>query len=231
MPPMHYTEDTLLAAMETAGTEDTSKDAERRGLGTPATRAGIIEKLVKTGFVERKKAKKVVNLLPTQIGVSLITVLPEQLQSPQLTAEWEHRLKEIEGGTLDPGEFLDGIAAMLRELVRTYEAVEGAEVLFPSHRVRIGTCPRCGGAVTEGKKGFFCENRDCHFALWKDNRFFAAIGKPPAAQMMAALLRDGRVSLSGLHSQKTGKTYDATVVLDDGGGQYVNFKLEFGGKK
>ncbi len=226
-PPQHYTEDTLLAAMETAGTED----AERKGLGTPATRAGIIEKLVKTGFVERKKAKKVVNLLPTQIGVSLITVLPEQLQSPQLTASWENRLKEIEGGALDPGEFLDGIAAMLRELVQTYEAVEGAKVLFPSDRERVGACPRCGGAVTEGKKGFFCENRACHFALWKDSRFFAAKKKALTKAVAAALLKDGRVRLIGCFSEKTGKTYDATVVLDDDSGQYVNFKLEFGGKK
>ena len=231
--PKHHTEDSLLAAMETAGAKDAPEDAERRGLGTPATRAAILEKLVSTGFVERKKAKKTVNLLPTQIGVSLVTVLPEQLQSPQLTAEWEHRLKEIEGGALDPGDFLDGIAAMLRELVQTYEAVEGAEVLFPSDRERVGTCPRCGGAVTENKKGFFCENRECRFALWKDSRFFAAKKKTLTKTVAAALLKDGRVRLTGCTSEKTGKTYDATVVLDDDGGKYVNFRLEFdagGGK-
>ena len=231
--PKHHTEDSLLAAMETAGAKDMPEDAERRGLGTPATRAAILEKLVSTGFVERKRAKKAVNLLPTQIGVSLVTVLPEQLQSPQLTAEWEHRLKEIEGGTLDPGDFLDGIAAMLRELVQTYKAVEGAEVLFPSDRERIGTCPRCGGAVTENKKGFFCENRACRFALWKDNRFFAAKKKALTKAVAAALLKDGRARLTGCYSEKTGKTYDATVVLDDDGGRYVNFRLEFdkGGRK
>ena len=232
-PPKHFTEDSLLAAMETAGAKDMPEDAERRGLGTPATRAGILEKLVSTGFVERKKAKKTVNLLPTQIGVSLVTVLPEQLQSPQLTAEWEHRLKEIEHGTLDPGEFMEGIAAMLKELVGTYQAVEGAGVLFPSDRETIGKCPRCGGAVTEGKKGFFCENRDCRFALWKDNRFFTAKKKALTKAVAAALLKDGRVKLTGCHSEKTGKTYDATVVLDDDGGKFVNFRLEFapGGKK
>ena len=237
--PKHHTEDSLLAAMETAGAKDMlagglrPDDAERRGLGTPATRAAILEKLVSTGFVERKKAKKAVNLLPTQIGVSLVTVLPEQLQSPQLTAEWEHRLKEIEGGALDPGDFLDGIATMLRELVQTYEAVEGAEVLFPSDRERVGTCPRCGGAVTESKKGFFCENRECRFALWKDNRFFAAKKKVLTKAVAAALLKDGRARLTGCFSEKTGKTYDATVVLDDDGGKYVNFRLEFdaGGRK
>lgn len=232
-PPRHFTEDSLLAAMETAGAKDMPEDAERRGLGTPATRAAILEKLVSTGFVERKKAKKAVNLLPTQIGVSLVTVLPEQLQSPQLTAEWEHRLKEIEGGALDPGDFLDGIAAMLRELVQTYKAVEGAEVLFPSDRERVGTCPRCGGAVTESKKGFFCENRECRFALWKDSRFFTAKKKTLTKTIAAALLKDGRARLTGCFSEKTGKTYDATVVLDDDGGKYVNFRLEFdtGGRK
>lgn len=232
-PPKHFTEDSLLAAMETAGAKDMPEDAERRGLGTPATRASILEKLVSTGFVERKKAKKTVNLLPTQIGVSLVTVLPEQLQSPQLTAEWEHRLKEIERGTLDPGEFMEGIAAMLKELVGTYQAVEGAGVLFPSDRETIGKCPRCGGAVTEGKKGFFCENRDCRFALWKDSRFFTAKKKTLTKAVAATLLKDGRVKLTGCHSEKTGKTYDATVILDDDGGKFVNFRLEFapGGKK
>lgn len=232
-PPKHFTEDSLLAAMETAGAKDMPEDAERRGLGTPATRASILEKLVSTGFVERKKAKKTVNLLPTQIGVSLVTVLPEQLQSPQLTAEWEHRLKEIERGTLDPGVFMDGIAAMLGELVGTYQAVEGAGVLFPSDWETIGKCPRCGGAVTEGKKGFFCENRNCRFALWKDSRFFTAKKKTLTKAVAAALLKDGRVKLTGCHSEKTGKTYDATVILDDDGGKFVNFRLEFapGGKK
>ena len=232
-PPKHFTEDSLLAAMETAGAKDMPEDAERRGLGTPATRASILEKLVSTGFVERKKAKKTVNLLPTQIGVSLVTVLPEQLQSPQLTAEWEHRLKEIERGTLDPGVFMDGIAAMLGELVGTYQAVEGAGVLFPSDRETIGKCPRCGGAVTEGKKGFFCENRNCRFALWKDSRFFTAKKKTLTKAVATALLKDGRVKLTGCHSEKTGKTYDATVILVDDGGKFVNFRLEFapGGKK
>lgn len=232
-PPKHFTEDSLLAAMETAGAKDMPEDAERRGLGTPATRAAILEKLVSTGFVERKKAKKTVSLLPTQIGVSLVTVLPEQLQSPQLTAEWEHRLKEIERGTLAPEDFMDGIAAMLRELVKTYRPVEGAGVLFPSDRERIGVCPRCGGAVTEGRKGFFCENRECRFALWKDSRFFTAKKKTLTKAVAAALLKDGRAKLTGCYSEKTGKTYDAAVVLDDDGGKYVNFRLEFdkGGKK
>ena len=225
-PSKHYTEDTLLSAMETAGAKDMPDDAERKGLGTPATRAAILEKLVTTGFVERKKAKKTVNLIPLQIGVSLVTVLPEQLQSPLLTAEWENRLKQVERGELEPDAFMNGIAGMLRELIQTYTPVKGAEVLFPSGREAVGKCPRCGGSVTESKKGFFCENDNCRFGLWKDNRFFSAKKKTLTKAVAAALLKDGRVRLTGCYSEKTGKTYDATVILEDTG-ENVNFKLEF----
>lgn len=225
-PPKHYTEDTLLSAMETAGAKDMPEDAERKGLGTPATRAAILEKLVTTGFVERKKAKKTVNLIPTQIGVSLVTVLPEQLQSPLLTAEWENRLKRVERGELEPDAFMNGISSMLRELIKTYTPIKGAEVLFPSGREAVGKCPRCGGSVTESQKGFFCENDSCRFGLWKDNRFFAAKKKALTKAVAAALLKDGRVRLTGCYSEKTGKTYDATVILEDTG-EHVNFRLEF----
>ncbi len=225
-PPKHYTEDTLLSAMETAGAKEMPDDAERKGLGTPATRAAILEKLVTTGFVERKKAKKTVNLIPSQVGVSLVTVLPEQLQSPLLTAEWENRLKQVERGELEPDAFMNGISSMLRELIKTYAPVKGAEVLFPSGREIIGKCPRCGGSVTESKKGFFCENDGCRFGLWKDNRFFAAKKKTLTKAVAAALLKDGRVRLTGCYSEKTGKTYDATVILEDTG-ERVNFRLEF----
>ncbi len=225
-PPKPYTEDTLLSAMETAGAKDMPEDAERKGLGTPATRAAILEKLVASGFAERKKGKKLAQLVPTHAGVSLITVLPEQLQSPQLTAEWEHNLKQIERGELAPETFLEGIAAMLRELTGTYGPVKGAEVLFPSGREIVGKCPLCGGDVTESKQGFFCERHDCRFAMWKDNKFFtykrATLTKPLAK----ALLRDGRVKMDGLYSEKTGKTYDAVVVMDTGGGA-LRYKLEF----
>ena len=225
-PPKHYTEDTLLSAMETAGAKEMPDDAERKGLGTPATRAAILEKLVTTGFVERKKAKKTVNLIPSQVGVSLVTVLPEQLQSPLLTAEWENRLKQVERGELEPDAFMNGISSMLRGLIKTYAPVKGAEVLFPSGREIIGKCPRCGGSVAESKKGFFCENSDCRFGLWKDNRFFAAKKKALTKAVAAALLKDGRVRLTGCYSEKTGKTYDATVILKETG-ERVNFRLEF----
>lgn len=229
-PPRHFTEDTLLSAMETAGAKDMPDDAERKGLGTPATRAGILEKLVSAGFVERKKSKKTVQLMPTQAAVSLITVLPEQLQSPLLTAEWEYRLKEIERGELTPDAFMDGISDMLKELVSTYEVIEGAEVLFPSDREVIGKCPRCGSPVTESKKGFFCENPRCRFALWKDNKFFSVKKKQLTKAVAAELLSKGKVPLKGCYSEKTGKTYDAVVALEDDG-QRANFKLEFDRQK
>ena len=225
-PPKHFTEDSILASMETAGAGDMPEDAERRGIGTPATRAAILEKLVASGLVERKKAKKITNLLPTQAGSSLVTVLPEALQSPLLTAEWEQRLGEVERGTLAPEDFMDGIAALVRDLVRDYQPVSGWKVLFPSDRETIGPCPRCGGAVTESKKGFFCENRDCRFVLWKDSKFFSAKKKQLTKSAAASLLKEGRVKLTGCWSEKTGKTYDATVILEDDGAR-TNYKLEF----
>ncbi len=226
-PPKHFTEDSILASMETAGAGDMPEDAERRGIGTPATRAAILEKLVASGLVERKKAKKITNLLPTQAGSSLVTVLPEALQSPLLTAEWEQRLGEVERGTLAPEDFMDGIAALVRDLVRDYQPVSGWKVLFPSDRETIGPCPRCGGAVTESKKGFFCENRECRFVLWKDSKFFSAKKKQLTKSAAASLLKAGRVKLTGCWSEKTGKTYDATVILEDDG-ERTNYKLVFG---
>ena len=233
-PPKHFTEDMLLSAMETAGKDDMPEDAERKGLGTPATRAGILEKLVSAGFLERKKSKKTVQLMPSHDAVSLITVLPEQLQSPLLTAEWEYRLGEIERGELPPEDFMAGISAMLRELVGTYQVIKGTEYLFSPPREVVGRCPRCGGEVAEMQKGFFCQNEACRFAIWKNNKWWAAKKKQPTKVVVAALLKDGRARLTGCYSEKTGKTYDATVVLEDDG-QYVSFRLEFdrqkGGKR
>ena len=215
--------------METAGAKDMPEDAERKGIGTPATRAAILEKLVSSGFVERRRSKKITTLIPSALGTALITVLPEALQSPLLTAEWEHRLKEIERGELAPEDFMEGIAAMLRELIQTYAAVPGAEVLFPSEQESIGKCPRCGKNVVEKKQGFFCEDRGCGFALWKNSKFFSAKKKQLTKTVASALLKDGRAKLTGCWSEKTGKTYDATVVLDDDG-KKVSYVLEFGGK-
>lgn len=226
-PPKSYTEAALLSAMENAGAGETPDDAERKGLGTPATRAGIIEKLVKTGQIERKKGKKSCVLLPTQKGVSLITVLPEELQSPLLTAEWEQKLKQIEKGELEPTLFLQEITEMVRGLVQSCHPVPESSVLFAEETKSIGVCPRCGSMVVERSKGFLCSNRACRFALWRQNPFFAAKKKELTAAIASALLKEGRAFVKGLYSPKTGKTYDAAIVLDDSGGQYVNFKLEF----
>ena len=231
-PPKHYTEDSLLAAMETAGAGDMPEDAERKGLGTPATRAATLEKLVSAGFVQRKKKQ----LIPTEKGTNLILVLPDNIKSPMLTAEWESMLKQVERGEVPAKDFMDGIADMSRALVKAHTAPEECFVgLFPdakrNGREAVGTCPRCGGTVYEGKKGFFCDNQDCAFVLWKDNKFFSGKKKSITKSVAAALLKEGRVSMSGLYSEKTGKTYDAVVLLDDTGGKYVNFKLEFPAKK
>lgn len=231
-PPKHYTEDSLLAAMETAGAGDMPEDAERKGLGTPATRAATLEKLVSAGFVQRKKKQ----LIPTEKGTNLILVLPDNIKSPTLTAEWESMLKQVERGELAAESFMEQIADMSRTLVKEHTAPEERFAgLFPDSKRNgheaVGACPRCGGAVYEGKKGFFCDNRDCSFALWKDNKFFSGKKKSITKSVTAALLKEGRVSMSGLYSEKTGKTYDAVVLLDDTGGKYVNFKLEFPAKK
>lgn len=236
-PPKHYTEDTLLSSMETAGAKDMPEYAERKGLGTPATRAGVLEKLVSAGFAERKKLQKHTHLIPTTLGTALITVLPEQLQSPQLTAEWEHCLSRIHKREMDPREFMTGISGLVSELVANYKPVEGAEVLFPKEerpvrqnkRKAIGKCPRCGHPVTANDKGFFCENRDCRFALWRDNRFFTGKQKTLTENVARDLLEDGKSLLRGCYSPKTGFYYDATVVMEDDG-THTRFQMDFSRK-
>ena len=229
-PPKRFSEDTLLQSMEHAGAADAPEDAERKGLGTPATRAGVIEKLVKSGFLERK-AKQ---LLPTDKGRNLIAVLPDTVTSPLLTAEWEHRLGMVERGELSGEAFMSGIADLTRELVQTHTTPDKQfESLFAKPRPAgavVGKCPRCGGEVCDGKKGFFCAASRCGFALWRDNKFFAAKKKEIDKKTAAALLKEGRVFLSGLYSERTGKTYDAAILMEDTG-KYVNFKLDFEGRK
>ena len=228
-PPKPFTDDTLLSSMENANKAET--DAERKGIGTPATRAGILEKLIKSGLAERKGDKKAKYFTATHKGTALITVLPEQVQSPLMTAEWEEKLKLVEHGELSADGFLSEIVNMTSALVSTYEMIKGADTLFPSERESVGKCPRCGGAVTENKKGFCCSDKACGFALWKENRFFTAKKKSVTKAIVAELLKKGKAPLTGCYSAKTGKTYDCVAVLDDTGGQYVNFKMEFGAKK
>ena len=221
--PKAYTEDTLLSAMERAGAEDMPEDAERKGLGTPATRAAILEKLVQMGFVQRKGKQ----LVPTKDGINLAVVLPESLTSPALTAEWENRLSEIAKGKADPDEFMAEIETQVRQLVKTYSCISAdKQNLFQSERVIIGKCPRCGENVYEGKKNFYCGNRGCQFVMWKNDRFFEQRKKAFTPKIAAALLKDGKAKVKGLYSEKTGKTYDATVLLADTGGKYVNYRVE-----
>ena len=222
-PPKAYTEDTLLSAMERAGAEDMPEEAERKGLGTPATRAAILEKLVQMGFVQRKGKQ----LVPTKDGINLAVVLPESLTSPALTAEWENRLTEIAKGSADPDEFMAEIEAQVRQLVKTYSCISAdKQNLFQSERVIIGKCPRCGENVYEGKKNFYCGNRSCQFVMWKNDRFFEQRKKAFTPKIAAALLKNGKAKVKGLYSEKTGKTYDATVLLADTGGKYVNYRVE-----
>lgn len=230
-PPKDYTDDTLLSAMENAN--NAQDDTERKGIGTPATRAGIMEKLIKIGLVERKGDKKVKRFIPTHKGIALITVLPEEIQSPLLTAEWEEKLKLIEHGELNPSDFLKEITDMTTSLVKTYEVIKGIETLFPKQTGEsVGTCPRCKAEVIENKKGFCCANKTCEFAIWKENKFFTAKKKTVTKKIVSDLLGSGQTKLSGCYSEKTGRNYDCAVKLDDTGGKFVGFKMEFGtGKK
>ena len=226
-PPAAFTEDTLLAAMEHAGAKEAPSNAERRGLGTPATRAATIEKLVNGGFAERVRGK----LVPTGAGASLVTVLPEALRSPLLTAEWEHRLKMVERGELDAGLFLNDIEHMVRGLVANYQPVAEASVLLPTGRVAVGKCPRCGGVVSEAKNGYFCESLDCKFGLWRDNKFLAAKRISLTRSLATELLDKGRVHLDEIYSQRMDKYYLGDLILHDNG-ERATYYLSFrGGKK
>ena len=208
--------------MENAGKEDMPDEIERRGLGTPATRAAIIEKLVSGGFVERKGK----NLIPTKAGVNLVTVLPELLTSPKLTADWEQRLNEVAKDQVSPEDFMDGIEAMAAELVKKYSHIsEDGQKLFQPEKETVGLCPRCGKPVYEGKKNFACSDRACQFVMWKNDRFFEQRGKVFTSKIAAALLKDGKAKVKGLRSLRTGKTCDGTIVLADTGGKYVNYRI------
>ena len=225
-PPKHFTEDTLLHSMETASADSMPEDAERQGIGTPATRAAIIEKLVAKGFLERKGDKKTKVLLPTDKGKALITVMPEEVQSADMTADWETKLLRVERGEMEPKTFMTEINDMISSLVNTTEAVKGASALM-KNKV-IGVCPNCGKSVVEREKGYFCENRECRFVLWKDNAFFKRLGKRMDAHVADKLLRDGRVRLKDCRSAK-GKTYNATVLLTTEADGRSKFSLEFEG--
>ena len=225
-PPKHFTEDLLLHAMETASADSMPEGVERQGIGTPATRAATIEKLVQKGFLERKGTKKTKVLRPTDKGKALITVMPEEIQSPEMTADWETKLLQIERGEMEPSEFMTEINTMITELVKNTEMKKGANALMKNKI--IGICPNCGANVVEREKGWFCENRECRFVLWKDNAFFKRLGKHLDAHVADKLLRDGRVRLKDCKSAK-GKTYNATVLLSCEADGRSKFSLEFEG--
>ena len=223
-PPKPYTEDSLLSAMETAGNAEFDDDTEKKGLGTPATRAGIIEKLVKGGFVERKGK----SLVPTKDGNNLVCVLPEQITSPTMTAEWENTLMQIERGNADSNKFLSGIVGMTSELVKAYPFLSDSEAnRFDTGRESIGKCPRCGSPVYVGKGNYYCSNKECSFCMWEDNKFFSSKKKKLTKKIAAELLDKGWCRVTGLYTPKRPQLYDAVIRLDDTGGKYVSFKMEF----
>ena len=223
-PPKPYTEDSLLSAMETAGNDKFDDDTEKKGLGTPATRAGIIEKLVKGGFVERKGK----SLVPTKDGNNLVCVLPEQITSASMTAEWENTLMQIERGKADADKFLSGIVEMTSELVKAYPFLSDAEAnRFDTGRESIGKCPRCGSPVYVGKGNYYCSNKECSFCMWEDNKFFSSKKKKLTKKIAAELLDKGWCRVTGLYTPKKPQLYDAVIRLDDTGGKYVSFKMEF----
>ncbi len=222
-PPKPFTEDTLLSAMERAGIEelDDSLDTEKQGLGTPATRASIIEKLISIEYVERKKK----NLIATSKGVELVRIVPEKLKSAQITAQWENKLTEISDGTRSAEAFLLEIQKEVIDLVDNLE-VQGNPDSFNIQKEVIGKCPRCGLDVHEGNKNFYCVNKECKFSMWKDDKFFVNKKKKLTKSIAKALLSKGHIQVKKLYSDKKDTYYEATVVLNDTG-VWVNYKLEF----
>jgi hypothetical protein len=227
LSPKAYTENTLLSSMERAGNKETTEDAERKGLGTPATRASIIEKIIGAGFVIRKGKQ----LIPTKDGMNLISVLPETLTSPLLTAEWENELSRIAKGEADAKSFMEKIEAMTKDLVENADAEKVKVELFKQEKNVIGLCPRCKSPVYEGKKNYYCSNRDCLFSMWKNDRFFEGRKITFTQKIASALLKDKKAKVKNIYSHKTGKNYDGNVVLYDTEDKYVNYRIEIERKK
>ncbi|HAJ9305215.1 TPA: DNA topoisomerase III [Listeria monocytogenes] len=223
--PKYYTEDTLLSAMERAGNEDIDNtlEVEKKGLGTSATRAGIIEKLISVGYLERKGKQ----LLSTDKGINLVTVIPDELKSPKLTAEWENTLTKISLGEENDEKFLKEIELMMNNLVKMYSHIsEENKNKFNNNRESLGQCPRCKSDVFQGKKNYYCSNKECSFSLFKEDNFFIKKKKKLTKDMVKSLLSEGIVKVNRFYSGKTGKYYDAFLYFEDTG-KYINYKLKF----
>lgn len=225
-PPKAYSEDTLLSAMETAGNKEFDEETEKKGLGTPATRANIIEKLVYGGYASRKGKQ----ILPTENGKSLVEVLPDYLKSASMTAEWENQLLEIEQGKRSPEEFMNGIRALVLQILDSCKNITGEESQRFQQRESVGTCPVCGSLMYEGKKNFYCSNRECSFSLWKENRYLEKMEKTIDLKMAAQLLKNGRVHAKDFYSAKKNMYFEADLIMDIQDGRTV-FSLEFPNQK
>lgn len=221
-PPKVYTEDTLLSAMETAGNKEFEKDTEKKGLGTPATRAAILEKLVSSGYVQRKGKQ----MIPTEDGVAAIHNIPDYLKSASMTAEWENDLLRMERGEIKPHDFMQGIHGLLDKMLADLRQIPTVAAAPYHNKVSVGNCPVCGNPVHESKLSFCCADRSCKFALWKESRYLANMRKTLDKKMAVDLLKKGRTHVKDFYSVKKDKTFAADLVMrvEDGRAQY---SLEF----
>lgn len=221
-PPKIYTEDTLLSAMETAGNKEFEKDTEKKGLGTPATRAAILEKLVSSGYVQRKGKQ----MIPTEDGVAAIRNIPDYLKSASMTAEWENDLLRMERGEIKPHDFMRGIHGLLDKMLADLRQIPTVAAAPHHNKVSVGSCPVCGNPVHESKLRFCCADRSCKFALWKESRYLANMRKTLDKKMAVDLLKKGRTHVKDFYSAKKDKTFAADLVMrvEDGRAQY---SLEF----
>ena len=221
-PPKVYTEDTLLSAMETAGNKEFEKDTEKKGLGTPATRAAILEKLVSSGYVERKGKQ----MIPTEDGVAAIRNIPDYLKSASMTAEWENDLLRMERGEIKPHDFMQGIHGLLDKMLTDLRQIPTVAAAPNHNKVSVGSCPVCGNSVHESKLSFCCADRSCKFALWKESGYLSNMRKTLDKKMAVDLLKKGRTHVKDFYSAKKDKTFAADLVMrvEDGRAQY---SLEF----
>ena len=226
-PPKPYSEDTLLAAMETAGNKEFDEDTEKKGLGTPATRAGIIEKLIASQYAVRKGKQ----ILPTEDGIILIDILPDFLKSATMTAEWENQLLEMEHGKMAPGQFMTGIEKLISMMLNHCDSIPEEETRRFQKKESLGTCPVCGGLVYEGKKNFYCGNRECNFCLWKENKYLQSMEKDMDTRMAAELLKNGSVHVKDLYSRKKDLYFEADLHMEADENGRVTFSLSFPKKK